>query len=65
MHAHLLALYWSLIYEFQILLRFLGIILRVLKLRFLYTMFTLHTSFKPLLLKEGGGVKSVNRGDCE
>jgi hypothetical protein len=28
------------------------------------TMFTLLTSFKPLLLK-GGGVKSISRGDCE
>jgi hypothetical protein len=26
---------------------------------FRYTMFTLQTSFKPLLLKGGGGVKSV------
>jgi hypothetical protein len=35
-------------------------------LRFLYTMFTLQTSFKPLLLGEGGGgVKSVSRSDCE
>jgi hypothetical protein len=29
-------------------------------------MFTLQTSFKPLLLKEGGrGVKSLMEGDCE
>ncbi len=36
--------------------RFLGIILRVLRLlRFPYTMFTVQTSFSPLLLKGGGG----------
>ena len=34
-------------------------------LRFPYTMFTLHTSFKPLLLKAGGGLKSVSRSDCD
>jgi hypothetical protein len=38
-------------------------------LRFLYTMFTLQTSFKPLLLRGGGGegrgVNFVSRGDCE
>jgi hypothetical protein len=28
-------------------------------------MFTLQTSFKPLLLKRCGGVKSVGIGDCE
>ncbi len=28
-------------------------------------MFTLKTSFKPLLLGGGGGLKSVSRGDCE
>jgi hypothetical protein len=27
-------------------------------------MFTLQTSFNPLLLKGEGGVKSVSRGDC-
>ncbi len=43
-------------------LRFLGIILSVLK--FSCTMLPLQPSFKPLLLKEGG-VKSVNKGDCE
>jgi hypothetical protein len=35
-------------------------------LRFPFKMFTLLSSFKPLLLKgEGAGVKSVIRGDCE
>jgi hypothetical protein len=34
-------------------------------LRFPYTMFTLHTSFKPFLLKEGGEYKIRCRGDCE
>jgi hypothetical protein len=34
-------------------------------LRFPYAMFTLQTSFKPLLLKGEGGVKSVSIGDCE
>jgi hypothetical protein len=28
-------------------------------------MFSLQTSFKPLLLKRGGGVKSISRGDFE
>jgi hypothetical protein len=27
-------------------------------------MFSLQTSFKPLLLKSGGSVKTVSRGDC-
>jgi hypothetical protein len=35
-------------------------------LRFLYTMFTFQTSFKPLLLKRKGmEVKFISRGDCE
>jgi hypothetical protein len=34
-------------------------------LSFLCTMFTLQTSFKPLLLGGGGGIKSVSRGDGE
>ncbi len=38
-----------------ILLRFLGIILRVLRLEVSVYMFTLQTSFKALLLKGGGG----------
>jgi hypothetical protein len=44
-------------HERTILLRFLGMIMIVLfsDLRFPDTMFTLQTSFKPLLLKEGGG----------
>ncbi len=47
-------------------LGFWGIILRVLRLEFTYTMFTLQTSFKPLLLKRGWEeVKSVSRGDSE
>jgi hypothetical protein len=45
----------SRIHERTISLRFLSIILRVLRLRFPYTMFTLQTSLKPLLLKTGGG----------
>jgi len=52
----------SWIHERTISLRFLGIILRVL--RFPYTMFTLQTSFKPTLLKGEGG-KSVSRCDCD
>ncbi len=52
------------IHERTTSVRFLGIIWRVLRLRFLCTMFTLQTSFKPLLLK-GAGIKSVSRGDCE
>jgi hypothetical protein len=48
-HAHPLSLYWSQIHDRKTSLRFLGIILRILKLRF-----TLHTSFRPLLLKGGG-----------
>jgi hypothetical protein len=28
-------------------------------------MFTFQTSFKPILLKGEGGVKSVSRGECE
>ena len=52
------------IHERTISLTFLGIILRVLRLEVSYTMFTLQTSFKPLLLKGwGGGIKSVSRGD--
>jgi hypothetical protein len=42
----------SRIRERTISLRFLGIILRVLDLGFPYTMFTLQTRLKPLLLKE-------------
>jgi hypothetical protein len=38
-------------------------------LRFSQTIFTLQTSFKPLLLKGGtgggGGIKTVSKGDCE
>ncbi len=34
-------------------------------LRFLYTTFTLQTSFKKLLFNGGEDVKSVRRGDCE
>jgi hypothetical protein len=45
------------IHERTISLRFLGIILRVLRLEIPYTMFTLQTSFQPLLLKGGGGSK--------
>jgi hypothetical protein len=47
----------------QFSLRFLGIILRVLRLEVFYTMFTLQTSFKLLFLGGwgvgggGGGVK--------
>jgi hypothetical protein len=37
-------------------MRFLGIILEVLRLEFSYKLFSLQTSFKPLLLKGGGGV---------
>jgi hypothetical protein len=56
---------WSQIHEHTILLRFLGIILRVPWLK-VSAMFTLQTSFKPLLfLKGGGGRKSVSKGDCE
>ncbi len=47
----------SQIHEHTILLRIPGIILRVSDLRFPYTIFTLQTSFKPLLLKEGGRVE--------
>jgi hypothetical protein len=45
----------------------LSIIWRVFRLEVSeYTMFTLQTSFKPLLHGgEGGGVKSVRRGGCE
>ncbi len=46
------------------LLRILDIILIVLRLEVSYTMFTLQSSFKSLLLG-GGGVKFVTRGDCE
>jgi hypothetical protein len=57
----------SQIHEHTILLRIPGIILRVSDLRFPYTIFTLQTSFYPLLLKEGGRVeiKFRSRGDCE
>ncbi len=44
--------------------RFLGIMLRVLRLGLPHTMFILQSSFKPLL-RGGGGVKFVSRGDCE
>ncbi len=44
---------WGRIHERTISLRFLGIILRVLRLEVSYTMF--QTSFKPLLLMGGGG----------
>jgi hypothetical protein len=50
----------SRIHEHTILLRFLGIILRVLRLlgfRIQY-LFTLQTRFKPLLLKGGGSKDS-------
>ncbi len=47
--------HWGRIHGRTISLRFLGIILRVLRLMFPYTMFTLQTSFKLLLLKGGGG----------
>jgi hypothetical protein len=43
----------SRIHERTILLSFLGIILRVLRLDVSYTIFTLQASFKPLLLKVG------------
>jgi hypothetical protein len=48
-------------------LRFLGILLKVLKLEVsAYTMFTLQTSFKPILLDRAEvHVKSVSKGDCE
>ncbi len=36
-------------------MRFLGIILRVIRLEVFVTMFTLQTSFKPLLLGRWGG----------
>ncbi len=45
---------WSRIHERTISLRFLGIILRVLRLEVSYTMFTFQTIFKPLLLMGGG-----------
>ncbi len=48
----------SWIHERTISLRFLCIILRVLRLEVPYTMFTLQTSFKPLLLK-GRGEKNL------
>jgi hypothetical protein len=54
----------SRIHERSLSLSFLGIILRVLRLEVLYTMFTLKTSFKALLLGGGGegeGVKFVSR----
>jgi hypothetical protein len=47
-------------------LRFLGIILRVFRLEIpAYNVYcTLQATFKPLMLKRGGGVKFVRRGDC-
>jgi hypothetical protein len=54
----------SRIHESTISLRFLCIILRILRLDALTTIFTLQTSFKPFLLGEGGegeGVKFVSR----
>ncbi len=45
----------SRIHERTILLRFMGVILRVLRLRYPCTMVTLQTSFKALLLKGWGG----------
>ncbi len=59
------SLSWSRINERTISLRFLGIILRVVRLEVPYTMFTLHASFSPLLLKGWGEKKPFSRGDCE
>ncbi len=47
--------YRSRILERTIYFRFLCIILRVLRLEVPYPVFTLQTSFKPLLLGGGGG----------
>jgi hypothetical protein len=55
----LLFLSWNRIHQRTVSMRFLSIILRVLRYEVSYTMFTLQTSFKPLLLR-GGGVKSVS-----
>ncbi len=52
--AFILFYHRSRIHEHTSLLGFLGIILRVLRLE--VSMFTLQTSFKPLLLKGGGRV---------
>ncbi len=47
-------------------LRFLGIILRVLRLEVsVYTMFTLQTSFKPILPKGGRGIVEVTVNNKE
>jgi hypothetical protein len=59
------SVFLSRIHKRTISLRFLSIILKVLRLVVSVSMFTLQTSFKSLLLKGGGGVKSGSRGDCE
>ncbi len=46
-------------------LSFLDMILRVLRLEVPYTIFTLQTSFKPLLLGGGGGSKIRCRDEVE
>ncbi len=50
---------WNRIHERTVSLSFLGIILRVLRLDVLSIMFTLQTSFRPLLFEWGRWVKSV------
>ncbi len=47
-------------------LRFLGIILRVLRLEVsIYNVYITNQFQATLLKKEGEGVKSISRGDCE
>jgi hypothetical protein len=56
----------SRIHERTILLRFLGIIVRVLKHEVsVHNVYITSQFQKPLLLKGGVGVKSISRDDCE
>jgi hypothetical protein len=47
------------------LLRFLGIILRVLSLEDFEYYVSIRNQFQTTFARGGGGVKSVRRGDCE
>jgi hypothetical protein len=62
-HSHIVLLSLSRIHERTISLRFLGIILIVLRLKVSAYNVCITNQFKQLLLK--GEIKPVSRGDCE